>query len=141
MVRIMEDCAWLEGQYENSGGFRLIPLPMFKIKRIYEPAESSDGYRVLVDRLWPRGVSKAKAHVDLWMKEIAPSDKLRKWFGHDPERWAEFQKRYRKELKEKSELVGQLRDVQKEHRKVTLVYGARDVQHNQAIILRDFLEA
>ena len=114
---------------------------MLKIKRIYEPAESSDGFRVLVDRLWPRGVSKAKAHVDLWMKEIAPSDKLRKWFGRDPERWNEFQKRYREELKEKSELLGQLRALHKKHRNVTLVYGAKDEQHNQAVALRDSLQS
>ena len=71
---------------------------MFKLKRIYEASEASDGYRVLVDRIWPRGVSKEKARIDLWMKEIAPSDALRKWFGHDPERWEEFQRRYREEL-------------------------------------------
>ena len=71
---------------------------MFKLKRIYDASEASDGYRVLVDRIWPRGVSKEKARIDLWMKEIAPSDALRKWFGHDPERWEEFQKRYREEL-------------------------------------------
>src|SRR6185437_8774953 len=114
---------------------------MIATKRAYETYAPSDGYRVLVDRLWPRGVSKAKAHVDLWMKEIAPSDKLRKWFGHDPKRWAEFQKRYREELKAKSELLDQLRALQKKHRNVTLVYGARDKEHNQAVALRDSLEA
>jgi len=81
---------------------------MFKLKRIYEASEASDGYRVLVDRIWPRGVSKEKARIDLWMKEIAPSDALRKWFGHDPERWEEFQRRYREELQKEIGLINRL---------------------------------
>ncbi|MGH9734421.1 MAG: DUF488 domain-containing protein [Candidatus Acidiferrales bacterium] len=113
---------------------------MFKVKRIYEAATPEDGYRVLVDRIWPRGMSKEKAHVDLWMKEIGPSDRVRKWFGHDPNRWAEFQKRYRGELKKNSELVGELRAFEKKHGTVTLVYSARDDQHNQAVALREFLK-
>lgn len=112
---------------------------MFKVKRVYDPAGSQDGYRVLVDRIWPRGMSKEKAHVDLWMKEIGPSDRLRKWFGHDPKRWAEFQKRYRGELKKNSRLVDELRGLAKKDRTVTLVYSARDDQHNQAVALRKFL--
>jgi len=82
---------------------------MFKLKRIYEASEASDGYRVLVDRIWPRGVSKEKAQIDLWMKGIAPSDALRKWFGHDPERWEEFQRRYREELQKE---IGQINRLQ-----------------------------
>jgi uncharacterized protein YeaO (DUF488 family) len=113
---------------------------MFKIKRVYEAAESTDGYRVLVDRLWPRGVSKAKAHVDLWMKEVGPSDKLRKWFGHDPERWTEFQKRYKVELRKNSTLTTELKQLEKQHRTVTLVYSAHDEQHNQAVALSAFLQ-
>ena len=112
---------------------------MFKIKRVYEAAEPSDGYRVLVDRLWPRGVSKEKAHVDQWMKEIAPSDKLRKWFGHDPERWPEFQKRYKAELRGNSDLTKELKQLEKQHRILTLVYSAHDEQHNQAVALGKFL--
>ena len=81
---------------------------MFKLKRIYEASEASDGYRVLVDRIWPRGVSKEKARIDLWMKYIAPSDALRKWFGHDPERWEEFQRRYREELQKEIGLINRL---------------------------------
>ena len=81
---------------------------MFKLKRIYEASEASDGYRVLVDRIWPRGVSKEKAQIDLWMKGIAPSDALRKWFGHDPERWEEFQRRYREELQKEIGLINRL---------------------------------
>ena len=107
---------------------------MLGLKRVYEPAEESDGRRILVDRLWPRGLSKEDAAVDEWMKEIAPSTELRRWFGHDPKKWAEFQKRYRRELRERGALLDQL--VQKASRgRVTLVYGARDEEHNDAVVL------
>lgn len=112
---------------------------LLKVKRIYEVAQPADGYRVLVDRIWPRGMSKETAHIDLWMKEIAPSDQLRKWFGHDPRRWTEFQKRYREELRKKTELIKQLHQLEQEHRKVTLVFSARDEQHNQAVALQGIL--
>ncbi len=112
---------------------------MIKLKRIYDPYRNEDGYRILVDRLWPRGVSKEKAHLDLWLKEIAPSTELRKWFGHDPEKWREFEKRYKKELKNKPELMQQLKDLEKKHKQVTLLYGARDAEHNEAIILQHVL--
>ncbi|HEY6514584.1 MAG TPA: DUF488 domain-containing protein [Steroidobacteraceae bacterium] len=108
------------------------------IKRAYEPASARDGTRILVDRLWPRGVKKADAGISQWMKEIAPSNELRKWFGHDPARWQEFRRRYRVELKDKRELVGQLRDVAREGR-LTLVYSAHDEAHNQAVVLRELL--
>ena len=108
---------------------------VFKLKRIYDVAEPSDGYRVLVDRIWPRGVSKEKAGIDLWMKEVAPSDQLRKWFAHDAKRWIEFQKRYRDELRAKAALTEQLRELEKRHRTVTLIYSARDDRHNQAVAL------
>jgi len=113
---------------------------MFKLKRIYEPSQPSDGYRVLVDRLWPRGVSKEKARIDRWMKEIAPSDALRKWFGHDPERWPEFQKRYHEELRKEIKLAKQLEQLEKQHGTLTLVFSARDEQYNQAVALRAFLQ-
>ena len=113
---------------------------VFQIKRIYLPAQASDGYRVLVDRLWPRGVSRQRAHLDLWLKEIGPSDALRKWFGHEPERWPEFERRYRKELRAKPELVREIRQLQKEHGKVTLLFSARDEERNQAVALRTFLQ-
>lgn len=113
---------------------------MFKVKRIYDELEKPDGYRVLVDRVWPRGVSKEKARIDLWMKEIAPSGALRKWFGHDPERWAEFQKRYRKELRGAAGLIKQLRELAAAHGVVTLIYSARDELHNQAVALRGYLQ-
>lgn len=112
---------------------------MLKLKRIYEPASSSDGYRILVDRVWPRGFSKERAKIALWLKEIAPSTALRKWFGHDPERWPEFQKRYRKELRAHSDLADAIRRLEKEHRVITLLFGARDEERNQAVVLRDFL--
>jgi uncharacterized protein YeaO (DUF488 family) len=108
------------------------------IKRAYEPASARDGTRILIDRLWPRGVKKADAGISQWMKEIAPSNELRKWFGHDPARWQEFRRRYRVELKDKRELVGQLRDVAREGR-LTLVYSAHDEAHNQAVVLRELL--
>jgi len=113
---------------------------MFKCKRIYATTDRADGYRILVDRVWPRGVSKEKARIGLWMKEIAPSGQLRKWFGHDPKRWVEFQKRYDKELRRKPELVEQLRQLEKDHGTVTLIYSARDETHNQAAALCAFLQ-
>ena len=109
------------------------------IKRVYEPVADSDGQRVLVDRLWPRGVRKDDAGLDLWLKEIAPSDELRKWFGHDPERWTEFQKSYRDELKGKGDAVEQLR-VLLAKGKVTLLFAAHDEKHNNAVVLADYLK-
>ncbi|HXS26338.1 MAG TPA: DUF488 domain-containing protein [Steroidobacteraceae bacterium] len=109
-----------------------------RIKRAYEPPSSADGTRVLVDRLWPRGLKKTDAHVAQWLKEIAPSNELRKWFGHDPERWAEFRRRYQAELAGKRNLVGELRELAKKGR-LTLVYSAHDEAHNQAVVLRDRL--
>lgn len=110
-----------------------------QLKRIYEPPRPSDGYRILVDRLWPRAVSKQRAHIALWLKEIGPSTPLRKWFGHDPQRWPEFQRRYREELRDQSDLLAQIEKLENEHGTVTLVYSARDEKHNQAIVLRDLL--
>ena len=108
------------------------------LKRAYEPAAPSDGQRVLVDRLWPRGVSKEKAAIDLWLKAIAPSTALHQWFGHDPDLWAEFQRRYRAELDANGEVVGQLKEVIQAGR-TTLVYGARDQAHNDAVVLADYM--
>lgn len=108
------------------------------IKRIYEPAASDDGARVLVDRVWPRGISKEKAALTLWLKEIAPSTGLRKWFGHDPARWAEFRRRYHAELDDNPEPVAQLKRLIRSGR-VTLLFGAKDAQHNQAQALAEYL--
>jgi uncharacterized protein YeaO (DUF488 family) len=112
---------------------------LLKVKRIYETPAPADGYRILVDRLWPRGVSRNGAQVDLWMKEIAPSNSLRKWFAHQPARWAVFQRRYHAELRALPLLTRQLKQLSKEHGTVTLLFGARDEQHNQAVALRAFL--
>jgi uncharacterized protein YeaO (DUF488 family) len=108
------------------------------VKRVYEPPAPDDGQRVLVDRIWPRGVSKQDAALALWLKEIAPSDELRKWFGHEPARWAEFRKRYGAELDQNEEAVGELRALLR-HGKVTLLYGAHDEAHNNAVALAEYL--
>jgi uncharacterized protein YeaO (DUF488 family) len=108
------------------------------IKRVYEAPEKEDGQRILVDRLWPRGLTKEKAKIDLWLKDIAPSTELRQWFGHDPEKWKEFQKRYRAELKKNGEPVSLLKARIKKG-PVTLVYGAKDEEHNDAVLLREYL--
>jgi uncharacterized protein YeaO (DUF488 family) len=105
-----------------------------RAKRIYDPAEPGDGYRVLIDHIWPRGVSKERARLDQWARELAPSDELRRWFDHVPERFGEFRSRYRKELAAHSELLEDLRDRAREGR-VTIVYAARDEQHNNAVVV------
>lgn len=110
-----------------------------KLKRVYLPAEETDGYRILVDRLWPRGISKEKAKIDLWLKEVAPSNELRKWFGHDPERFNEFTERYKAEL-QASGTLEELRHVIQEHPDATLLYAAHDEQHNNAVVLQELLE-
>ena len=109
-----------------------------RLKRAYEPSEQSDGTRILVDRLWPRGVSKAEAEFDEWIKEIAPSAELRTWFGHDPARWDEFRRRYRAELARHSDLLKDLRRRAREG-PITLVYSARDEIHNDAVVLRNVI--
>jgi uncharacterized protein YeaO (DUF488 family) len=108
------------------------------VKRIYEPAAKSDGFRVLVDRLWPRGISKTKAKIDLWLPDVGPSTALRRWFNHDPARWTEFRRRYHSELKKKTELLVELK-TQAKKGTVTLLYSAKDERHNQAVALRSFL--
>ena len=109
------------------------------LKRAYALSAPDDGFRILVDRLWPRGVAKASAHIDLWLKEIAPTTSLRKWFGHDPAKWAEFQTRYRDELDHNPELVKQIVEQAKKGT-VTLVYSAKDEEHNDAVVLKAYLE-
>lgn len=109
-----------------------------RIKRVYEAQEPHDGYRILVDRVWPRGVSKQRAAVDEWLKDVAPSTGLRRWFGHEPDRFQEFASRYRAEL-QGSTALSELRRLCTEHASVTLVYSAKDTEHNQAVVLRDLL--
>ena len=115
---------------------------MIQIKRVYEPPKSGDGYRVLVDRLWPRGLSKKELAIDEWLKSIAPSNELRKFFGHDPLRWNEFRSRFKRELKtkENEETLHRLVQIAKK-RKLTLFYAARDERRNNAVVLRDILNA
>jgi uncharacterized protein YeaO (DUF488 family) len=112
---------------------------MIRTKRVYEKPSREDGTRVLVDRLWPRGISKDGAKVDEWLREIAPSDRLRKWFRHDPDRWDGFKRKYMKELESRRDLREKLKDISKSGT-LTLVYSARDEVHNQAIALKEFLE-
>jgi uncharacterized protein YeaO (DUF488 family) len=107
---------------------------MLCLKRVYEPKAASDGRRILIDRLWPRGLSKRKVAIDDWMKELAPSTELRRWFAHDPRKWAEFQKRYKLELRARADLVDKIAKRVLRGR-VTLVYGARDQAHNDAVVL------
>lgn len=110
-----------------------------RIKRVYEQPDPADGTRILVDRLWPRGMTKEKAGVDLWLKNIAPSTALRKWFGHEPAKWEEFKQRYRQELRENKEQVSLLKEQLKKGT-VTLLYGAKDEVHNEALVLKELFK-
>jgi len=112
---------------------------MVKLKRVYEPAAPDDGKRILIDRLWPRGIRKEEGKIDEWLRDIAPSTELRKWFGHDPAKWQEFRSRYKKELKDKSELVEKLRAEAKK-RTITLVFAAKDTVHVNAVVLKEVIE-
>lgn len=113
--------------------------PVIRVKRVYDAPADTDGFRVLVDRLWPRGLSKARACVDLWLREVAPSTALRQWFQHDPTRFSAFRQRYWQELEQNQAAVATLIKVVQEHPVVTLLYGARDEKYNQAQVLRDYL--
>ena len=109
-----------------------------KLKRAYEPPAPDDGTRILIDRLWPRGVKKADAAIDEWMKDIAPSTGLRKWFGHDPARWQEFRRRYQSEIRQHPDEFDRLRTLA-QHGRITLVFSAHDEAHNDAVVLKDLL--
>ena len=109
-----------------------------QLKRVYEEPGEADGKRILIDRLWPRGLTKEKARIEIWLKDIAPSTELRTWFGHDPSKWDDFKKRYRNELKNNSETVSKLIE-QISQGKVTLVYSAKDKEHNNAVVLAEYL--
>jgi uncharacterized protein YeaO (DUF488 family) len=112
---------------------------MIQVKRAYDPQDTGDGVRFLVDRLWPRGVTKENLKIDGWLREAAPSDDLRKWFGHDPDRWEEFRQRYFLELDDKPATLEPIRKAAQQG-DVTLVYSARDKEHNQAVALKEYLE-
>jgi uncharacterized protein YeaO (DUF488 family) len=113
--------------------------PMIRLKRVYEEPSKEDGFRILVERLWPRGLTKERVAVDLWLKDIAPSPELRAWFGHDPTKWEQFYKRYWAELERKQDLINLLKQKSKEGT-VTFVYAAQNEKHNSAVILKAFLE-
>lgn len=123
-----------EGNKRGSQRLRAV-----RVKRVYEPPQRADGARVLVDRLWPRGLSKAQAKIDLWLRDVAPSDALRKWFAHEPAKWPAFQRRYVAELKDKAEPLQRLRQLTREHRLLTLVYAASDPDRNNAVVLAGVL--
>lgn len=110
-----------------------------QIKRAYTPASGKDGWRILVDRLWPRGIDKKEAALNDWCKDVAPSGELRKWFNHEPAKWPEFRKKYRQELKENQEALAPLIDAVHKHALVTLVYAAKDDEHNNAVVLKELL--
>jgi uncharacterized protein YeaO (DUF488 family) len=109
-----------------------------KTKRVYDKYENSDGVRILVDRLWPRGIKKEEARIDEWLKDIAPSDSLRKWYSHDPEKWSEFKKKYYSELKDKKEVLQNL--MKKSEKDITLVYSSKELRYNNANALKEYLE-
>lgn len=113
-------------------------MTIIKTKRIYDPKEKADGFRVLVDRLWPRGLKKEDADIDVWMKDIAPSAELRQWFNHDADKWEEFKWKYNNELKQEP-AVDEFITVVEKHKTVTLLYGAKDEMHNQALVIKDFI--
>ncbi|MFW6059238.1 MAG: DUF488 domain-containing protein [Phycisphaeraceae bacterium] len=118
-----------------------MPKPAIQVKRVYEAPAKGDGLRVLVDRVWPRGMKKESAQIDRWLKEVAPSMELRKWFGHDPAKWREFKQRYHAELRERKETLRELLDeVKQRGGALTLVYSAKDEQHNNAVALREYLQ-
>lgn len=112
---------------------------MVKVKRVYDPVSDDDGRRILVDRLWPRGIKKENADIDEWLKDVAPSDELRKWFSHDPSKWQDFKKKYISELKQRPDTIGRFR---KEARKgtLTLLFAAKDIEHNNAVVLKEVIE-
>jgi uncharacterized protein YeaO (DUF488 family) len=114
---------------------------MIGLKRVYDPPEEGDGYRVLVERLWPRGISKERAKIDLWLKDAGASPELRAWFGHDPGKWEEFRRRYFAEIRQRPGVVKALRDLVREKGTVTFVFAARDAEHNNAVALGEFLES
>jgi uncharacterized protein YeaO (DUF488 family) len=120
----------------RAGGGKPVPIAL---KRIYEPPAKDDGARILVDRLWPRGISSAKARLDLWLRDIAPSDELRHWFAHDPKRWPEFKRRYKAELKGRSDELRPIRDALAKG-KATLLFAAHDEAHNNAVVVKELVE-
>lgn len=114
-------------------------MKTIQLKRVYENFDNTDGFRILVDRLWPRGIKKENAHIDLWLKEIAPTTALRTWYNHEVGKWDEFQQRYVAELNANKPVLQELLEAIQQHKKITLLYGAKDTQHNQAVVLKVWL--
>jgi len=114
---------------------------MIKLERVYEIEKKPPGYSILIDRLWPRGIKKEVLKADKWIKDIAPSTPLRKWFGHDPEKWPDFKRKYKEELKEKKAILQEIKALEKAHREITLLYAAKDEKHNNALLLKEVLDA
>lgn len=112
---------------------------MIKVRRVYEPEEAGEKYKIFVDRLWPRGISKETAGWDEWMKEVSPSNDLRRWYGHDPAKWTEFRNRYRMELNDKQDHLNKIKTMEKKHGTVTLLYSSKEEKYNNAVALREFL--
>ena len=110
-----------------------------RLKRVYEPFDEHDGYRILVDRLWPRGLPEESAHIDLWLRRIAPTTELREWYGHEVSEWPEFQRRYREELSKHDDLLGLIGDIERHRKTVTLLFGAKDETHNEANVILEAL--
>jgi uncharacterized protein YeaO (DUF488 family) len=113
---------------------------LIKIKRIYEKPQPTDGLRILVDRLWPRGISKNDAKIDLWLKEIAPSNELRKWYNHDPKKWKSFQEKYQKELSQKEDSISLITKLNNENKYITLLYSSKEEKLNNAVALKELLD-
>jgi DNA-3-methyladenine glycosylase len=131
----------LRAAFDRTDAYRKeVRVVTIRLKRVYEPPADQDGYRLLVDRLWPRGLSKEAAQVDLWLRLIAPTTELRQWYGHEVSRWPEFQARYREELSTHTELLDLIRDIERHRKVITLLFGAKDESHNEAIVLLDVLE-
>ncbi|AFZ69871.1 hypothetical protein Calag_0081 [Caldisphaera lagunensis DSM 15908] len=113
---------------------------MIKLKRVYDKVDEEDGLRILVERLWPRGIKKEEKKIDLWLKEIAPSNELRKWFHHDPNKWEEFKNRYYQELNNKKDIVNKLLEIIKNNKNVTFLYSTKEKNYNNAVALKEYIE-
>lgn len=113
---------------------------MIKLQRVYGAKKRDSGYSILVDRMWPRGIKKSELEADEWMKEIAPDDELRKWFGHHVEKWAEFKHKYKEQLREKTDILQKIKSLEKKHKEIVLLFAAKDTEHNNAVALKEMLD-
>ncbi len=125
----------------DTGNLNSATLDMVLIKRVYENDAKKANFKVLVDRIWPRGIAKDEIKIDEWYKEVAPSTALRKWFNHDPEKWDAFRKKYKAELNEREDLLSEIKQLERRHKKITLLYAAKDEKHNNAVVLKEVLDS